>query len=433
MGNESTITVRGAVALGVGSMVGAGIFALLGEAARMAGSAVWAAFLGAGIIALLTGNSFAQLGVRYPSRGGVVEYLVKAYGIGWFSGGSSILFYIAQLIGMSMIALAFGTYFSKLTGLGDGSLLWERLFASGLILFLTMLNLFGSKLVSKVQGVVVIANLALLTIFALALTQYAKPARLAIDLWPQGTPVISSLALTFFAFTGFSVVSNAAANMKNPAHELPRAMFTTIIIVIILYMALALAITAAVSEDTLVSSGPLLLVEAARGGFGEIGYTVLIISAVISTMTCINGGLFGMTNITFTLAEKGQLPPHFSKEVRASTRGLTVSAALGLIMINFLTLTTVASLGSATSLLVYSLVNIGAYRLIRDGGMSRILIFLSVVACAMAIGVWVLYTLSNSPESLWIFFVFLIGAYVTELLLQRFKGRKVLAGCDWEK
>jgi amino acid transporter len=427
MSRNTSISVRGAVALGVGSMVGAGIFALMGEAARMAGSAVWAAFLGAGIVALLTGYSFVQLGVRYPSRGGVVEYLVKAYGAGWFSGGSSILFYIAQLIGMSMIALAFGTYASMLIGVGEGSMLWDRLLASGLIVVLTALNLFGSKLVSKAQGLVVVGNLVLLTLFALALTQYAEPARLAVDSWPAGTPVISSLALTFFAFTGFAVVSNAAEDMENPARDLPRAMYTTIIIVIVLYVTLALAITAAVDEETLTTSGPMLLAEAAQARFGQVGYSVLLISAVISTATCINGGLYGMTNITYTLAEKGQLPSRFSEEVRASTRGLTISAVLGLLMVNFMTLTTVASLGSATSLLVYSLVNFGAYRLIKDGGKSRILIPLSVIACMMAIGVWVMYTLRTSPASLGIFFSFLVSAFVAEGLLQRFQGRWILA------
>jgi amino acid transporter len=426
MSKNATITVRGAVALGVGSMVGAGIFALMGEAAIMAGSAVWAAFLTAGIVALLTGYSFVQLGVRYPSRGGVVEYLVKAYGTGWFSGGSSILFYIAQLIGMSMIALAFGTYASKLIGFGEDSMLVDRLLASGLIVFLTALNLFGSKLVSKVQSLVVVGNLALLTLFTFALTTYAEPARLALNSWPAGTPVISSLALTFFAFTGFAVVSNAAEDMKNPARDLPRAMYTTIIIVIVLYVALALAITAAVDEETLATSGAMLMVDAARTHFGQVGYTVLLVSAVISTTTCINGGLYGMTNITYTLAEKGQLPSKFSEEVRASTRGLTISAVLGLIMVNFLTLTTVASLGSATSLLVYSLVNFGAYRLIKDGGKNRVLILLSVIACVTAIGVWVIYTLNHSPGSLWIFFFFLVSAFVAEGLLQRFKGRKIL-------
>jgi amino acid transporter len=86
MNQNKTVTVRTAIALGVGSMVGAGIFALLGEAAALAGSAVWVSFLVAGIIALLTGYSFVQMGTRFPSRGGVVEYLVQAYGTGLFSG-----------------------------------------------------------------------------------------------------------------------------------------------------------------------------------------------------------------------------------------------------------------------------------------------------------------------------------------------------------
>jgi amino acid transporter len=88
---------------------------------------------------------------------------------------------------------------------------------------------------------------------------------------------------------------------------------------------------------------------------------------VVSTVTCINGGLFGVTSITYTLAEKGRLPSRFGKEIRASARGLTISAVIALIMVNFMTLTTVASLGSATSLLVYSLVNFGAFRLLKDG------------------------------------------------------------------
>jgi amino acid transporter len=222
------------------------------------------------------------------------------------------------------------------------------------------------------------------------------------------------------------VISNAAEDMKNPAKDLPRAMYTTIIIVIVLYVALALAITAAVDEQTLATSGAMLLVDAARTHFGQVGYTVLLVSAVISTTTCINGGLYGMTNITYSLAEKGQLPSKFSKNVRSSTRGLTISAALGLIMVNFMTLTTVASLGAATSLLVYSLVNFGAFRLIKDGGNSRILIFLSVVACVTAICVWVMYTWNNSPGSFGIFFFFLVSAFVAEGLLQRFKRRKIL-------
>jgi amino acid transporter len=409
-------------------MVGAGVFALMGVAATMAGSAVWISFLAAGIIALLTGHSFAQLGVRYPSRGGVVEYLARAYRSNWFSGGCSILFYIAQLIGMAMIALAFGKFASKLIGIEENALIWGRVLASSLILILSALSLVGSDLVGRGQKAIVLVNMSLLAVFTVALSTYAQESRLAVEAWPAATPILSSLALTFFAYTGFAVISNTAEDMENPARDLPRAMYISIISVTVLYVALALAVVGSVGDDELRSSGAMLLAIAARENFGEIGYVVLLISAVAATATCLNGGIFGVTNITFRLAERGQLPERFKREIRASTRGLTISAVLALLMVNFMSLTEVASLGSATSLFVYSLVNYGAFRLIKQRGVHRVLIVLSVVACVSGVLAWVLYTLNHSPHTLFIFVSFLIIAFVTESLFQRFRERKIRTG-----
>ena len=419
MAKRRTVTVKSAIALGIGSMVGAGIFALLGEAAALAGSAVWLSLLMAGVIALLTGYSFVHMGTRFPSRGGVVEYLVQAYGPGVFSGACSILFYIAQLIGMSMIAIAFGKYSVKLLGLASDVGLWERIFGSGLVITLCALQLFGSESIRHIQRFIVIGNLLLLTGVAIGLAGLADGARLALGTWPSGAPILGSLALTFFAYTGFAVIANSAEDMEDPARDLPRAMYATIGIVILLYVVLALVTTAAVTHEQLASSGPLLLVEAARTAFGQVGYTLLLISAIVATVTCVNGGLFGTTMITYSLAEKGQLPSRFGSKIRASTRGLTISAASALIMLNTLDLTTVASLGSATSLMVYFLVNLGAFRVIKGTGVQRTLILLSVLACLFAMSVWLIYTLKYAPHSLGIFISFMFIALVVESLMQR--------------
>jgi amino acid transporter len=423
--SKKTITMWRAVSLGVGSMVGAGIFALMGVAAAEAGSAVWLSFLLAGIIALLTGHSFAQLGIRYPSRGGLAEYLVRAYGSGRFSGGCSILFYIAQLIGMAMISLAFGKFTARLLGIVENQLFWDRVLASSLILGLTALTLIGSEHIRKVQGLMVLANLAVLTAFTLALSTYAEGARLSIETWPAVMPMFSSLALTFFAFSGFAVISNSAENMENPTRDLPRAMYTAIGIVIVLYVGFALAIVSTVSGDELKTSGAMLVAVAARSAFGEIGFTVLLISAIVSTVTCLNGGLFGVTSITFSMAEHGQLPSRFKQEILASTRGLTISALLALLMVNFMSLTTISSIGGATLLLVYFLVNLGALRLVKQKGIHRLLIMLSVVACFLAVMIWILHTLKTSPGSFSIFLFFLIIAFVLEVLLQRYYRRRI--------
>jgi len=95
---EKPMTVSAAAALGVGSMVGAGIFALMGEAGTIAGSAVYLSFLAAGVIALASGYSMARLGARYPAAGGIVEYLAQAYGVGVISGALSILLYISAIV-----------------------------------------------------------------------------------------------------------------------------------------------------------------------------------------------------------------------------------------------------------------------------------------------------------------------------------------------
>ena len=111
------LTVRQAAFIGVGSMVGAGIFALLGAAGEVAGAAVWLSFLIAGVIAMLQGYSFAKFGARYPSGGGMLEYVAKGFGDGHFTGVTAWLTYAANAIVTAMVAVSFGSYASSmLTG-----------------------------------------------------------------------------------------------------------------------------------------------------------------------------------------------------------------------------------------------------------------------------------------------------------------------------
>jgi amino acid transporter len=408
------------VSLGIGSMVGAGIFALMGEAAALSGSAVWVAFIVAGCVALLTGHSYVALGIRYPSRGGIVEYFSRAYGTGLFSGGCSVISYISQVIGMALISLAFGKYAAMLIGIDLNLPLWERVMGSGLILVLSLVALIGTDIIARLQRTAVMINLLLLAGFTIVLADYFEPTRIAFDTWPAGTPVLGSLALTYFAYSGFSVIGNAADRMSNPARDMPRAMYTTIGIVLVLYVGLALTITGVVSPHALVSSKAMLLPIAARSIFGEIGFTLLLISAVIATITCLNGGLFGVTNISFTLAQQGHLPQRFEKKIGASTRGLTISALLALIMMNFMSLATIALVGSATKLFVDLLVNYAAFRLVGGRGMQRILIVLSILACIGTILIWVLYTLERAPQTFMIFAAFVVISFLAEIVIQRY-------------
>ena len=134
------MTVRGAAFLGVGAMVGAGIFALLGEAGTIAGTAVWVSFLIAGVIAMLQGYSFAKLGTRYPSQGGTIEFLVQGFGNGHVTGSVSWLFYLVGQLVTVMVALSFGSYAGALFFGDDVSLGATKLLSLLIIVVMALLG-----------------------------------------------------------------------------------------------------------------------------------------------------------------------------------------------------------------------------------------------------------------------------------------------------
>ncbi|VAW63877.1 hypothetical protein MNBD_GAMMA09-1134 [hydrothermal vent metagenome] len=133
--SKTPIGFWSAVSMGIGAMVGAGIFALLGEASAISGSAVYISFIAGGIIALFSGYSFGKLGARYPSSGGIVEYLSQAYGTGFFTGTMSIMLYFAAIISLSLISKAFGNYAATFFPGNNNSFLHPILSASIIVFF----------------------------------------------------------------------------------------------------------------------------------------------------------------------------------------------------------------------------------------------------------------------------------------------------------
>lgn len=164
-----------AVSMGIGAMVGAGIFALLGEASAIAGSAVYISFIIGGLIAMLSAYSLGKLGATYPSSGGIVEYLSQAFGVGTFTGSMSIMLYFAAVVSLSLIAKAFGNYATTFMS-NEISGLWRTIFTTGIVIFFVLLNLKGARdvavwerLTVGLKFLVLLAALFSLTAMLLAL------------------------------------------------------------------------------------------------------------------------------------------------------------------------------------------------------------------------------------------------------------------------
>src|SRR5829696_194559 len=189
------LTVRQAAFIGVGAMVGAGIFSLLGAAGEVAGAAVWISFLLAGAIAMLQGYSFAKFGSRYPSAGGLLEYVRQGYGDGHVTGVVAWLLLTANAIITAMVAVSFGSYASSAVTDGDES--WGKVFAVAVVLMMTALNVVGSKAVARAQTVVVVVVIGILTIFAVSTISTIEADLLDPSGYPSFADIVASVALTF--------------------------------------------------------------------------------------------------------------------------------------------------------------------------------------------------------------------------------------------
>jgi amino acid transporter len=271
-------------------MVGAGIFSLLGAAGEVAGAAVWVSFLIAGAIALLQGYSFAKFGARYPSAAGLLEYVVRGLGNGHLTGIIAWLILAANAIVTGMVAVSFGSYASA--ALTDGSTAWIKVFAVLLVLAMTLLNIVGSQAVARTQTVIVYVVLTILTLFAVTTLANLNLDLLAFSGYPQFRDIVSSVALTFFAFLGFGVVTFTAKDLANPSRQLPRAIYLALGIATTIYVAVALGVFGTLTVDKVISSGGTALAVAAEPTLGRAGYWLMSVTALFSTAGATNAGLY---------------------------------------------------------------------------------------------------------------------------------------------
>jgi len=426
-GNE--ISFWSAVAMGIGSMVGAGIFALLGEAGAIASSAVWISFVVGGVIALLSGYSMGRLGARYPAAGGLVEYLVQGYGAGRFSGTMSVMMYIAAVTATALVARTFGTYAVALTPYGHLPLLVE-VFSAGIILAFMLVNLDGPKAMATLENLVVLLKMLVLIAFAIAGLIYMSPERLAPQHYPPAATILYSVAVTFFAYEGFRIVTNAAEDMRDPARTLPRAIMTAIVLVMLVYIAIAIAVFGNLPPDQVIAAKDFALAEAARPIFGDLGFKVVAVAALFATASAINASLYAVTNVTYQLAKLGELPCAFARPIAHSREGLVISSLAIALLAVFLDLSAIASIGAISMLFIHMTVHIGHLRLLPETGASRGLVLLAIFSNGAAFALGGYYLSRTSPLLLvWIGCFFAL-AFITEVALSRVSGRTVQARCN---
>jgi len=420
---QKAFGVWSAVSLGIGSMVGAGIFIVIGQAGAMAGNIVWLSFVFGGIIALLSGYSLAKLAIRYQSRGGIVEYLVQGFGENNFSGSMSVMFYFSQLIAVAAVAKSFGTYAA--TFLTHGDAIWINIFAVGVVALFTLINLVGASIVAKSENFIVLIKLTILIIFAITALFTIQPKLLSVTDMPQISGMFFAIGITFFAYQGFSVITNTVEDMKDPKTTMMRAMFIAILFVTALYVLTSISVLGNLPLDEIIKTKDYALATAAKPLFGEWGFKIMAATALLATASAINATLYAVADIGYTMAKEGNLPKEYEYKVYSSFEGIIISAVLIVPMILFFNLTEITTVAAIIMLIVQGSAHIAHVNLIKETGAKLYIVVLAIFSMFSVAGITLYSTYRTMPEIAYYLIVAFALAYAVEFLLRYFNSRVV--------
>lgn len=369
--NRGSMGVLGATAIGVGGMMGAGLYTLLGLAAKSAGVWLPLAFLIGGIVAAFSVYSYSKLGMTYPDRGGAAKFLLKGFGDGLFAGGLNVFQYLGWIIAMALYATGFSEYTCQLLHIGNSGWLYKAI-SIGLVAAVVIVNLMGSKQVARAQTVIISFELVILFGFIL------------LGLWKTHLPVasanhqggflgiLSAAGLLYVTYEGFGVVTNAAGSMKNPRKDLPIALFLSLAIVMVIYILASFVVMTKIGVGNAVKNQGHALATAGQAMLGKPGLILVSLAALVATASAVNSTMFGDENLAIRIAKADEVPSLFGAMTKiGGTWGLFITFILVSAFIIIFPLSSVGEMASLSFLLVYAMVNLGHLRLAKQTGANR--------------------------------------------------------------
>lgn len=390
MPNEQNdqVSLKDAISIGIGGMVGGGIFAVLGLAVSLAKGGTPVAFLIAGLLALVTSYSYAKLSLAYPDRGGTVKFINEGFGKTIFSGGINNLLWISYIIMLSLYASAFGFYAPNLYEIAGDKQLDFHLYATGVIVLATLINYYSIKVVGAIESYAVIIKLMILLGFVgvgvYGLIGNENLSQLSFSNWESPIQLLTGGMVIFVAYEGFELIANAAPDIKEPKRNIPKAYYYSVIFVIILYLIIAIVTVGSLPFSEIAKAEDYVLAEAAKPMLGQIGFTIITIAALISTFSAINASLYGGSRVSYEIAEDDELPHELTSQLWNQPVGLIVTATFTLLIANTLELKSISVAGSIGFLLIFSTVNLVAYKRSDELKSNKSITLLGVILCGIA-------------------------------------------------
>ena len=302
-GQNKSIGVVGATTIGVGGMMGAGLYTLLGLAAKSAGIWLPLSFLIGGVVAAFSVYSYSKLGMKYPDRGGAAKFLLKGFGDGFLAGGLNVFQYLDWIIAMALYAAGFSEYACQLTGLNNSSWIGKAI-SIAIVILVVFINVLGSKQVARAQTAIIAFGLIILIAFiGFRLAQAHVPLITTADKGNGIIGILSATGLLYVTYEGVSVVTNTAGNMKNPKKQLPIALFLSLIIVMLIYIIASAIVIMTIGVKVAVANQGHVLATAGEAVFGKVGMILIGLAALVATASAVNSTMFGDENLGIRIAK----------------------------------------------------------------------------------------------------------------------------------
>ena len=423
MNNKRPMGFFSVVAIGIGGMVGGGIFAVLGLAVELSRGGTSLAFSIAGIVALITSYSYAKLSVTYPSQGGTVEFLNQGFGPGLLTGGLNILLWISYIVMLSLYAYAFGSYGANFFPI-ELQPYYKHILMSGVIIVFTLINGMGANFVGKTEEYIVGLKIAILSFFIIVGFWSINPQRLQTSTWSSIPQLIAGGMIIFLAYEGFELIANTACDVKNPKKSLPRAYYTSVIFVIILYVLISIVTVGNLSITDIINAKDYALAESAKPFLGNLGFVMIAIAALLSTSSAINATLYGTARVSYIIAKDGELPSTLEKKVwNRPLEGLIITAVVALIIVNLFNLSSISVMGSTGFLIIFAAVNASNSILHKSTKSKKLISLLGTIVCIFALLALIWERAATSWKDIIIVLVMIISAFSIEVINRRIKSR----------
>jgi amino acid transporter/nucleotide-binding universal stress UspA family protein len=356
-----------ALTIGVGTMIGAGIFVLPGNAIEQAGWFAVVSFLLGGGIALLTALSASELGTAMPRSGGAYLYVNRALGplFGSVAGWAN---WLGLAFASAFYMVGFGEYISAIFGLtgsialGPVALPSVKTIAFLAGVFFVAVNYIGAKETGRLQNVIVIVLVAILAVFTAVGALRADPANL-----PSSTgfgPMLTTTGLIFVSYLGFVQITSVAEEIKEPGKNLPRAVIGSVLLVSVVYALVLIVMAAAVEQGFIAEqqlAGKIAVVEVGRLVLGPAGAVALLIGGLLATASSANASILASSRINFAMGRDRIVTPKINRvHPRFGTpyRAIAITGGLILLFIVVGNVELLATLGSVLHLIIYGLLNI---------------------------------------------------------------------------